>query len=97
MSESTGSTQADPIFRLLEPLLDRLADKVVERLSRSPNGRPTTENDVWLTPEKASAILGVNKKWLYRHAKDLSFAKKLSRKALRFNEAGLRRWMATRR
>src|SRR5688572_27164896 len=90
--------QSEVSLSLLDPLLDRLADKITERLLHSANGiEHPTEKVVWLTPEQASAIIGVNKRWLYRHAKQLPFAKKLSRKALRFNEIGLRRWLATRK
>ncbi len=38
-------------------------------------------------------MLGVSVRWLYDHAHDLSFAKRLSRKCLRFSEAGLRRYL----
>ncbi len=58
---------------------------------------PPSETDKLLSPENAAALLGVKVTWLYRHAKTLPFARKLSRKVLRFSEAGLRRWQATRR
>jgi predicted DNA-binding transcriptional regulator AlpA len=55
------------------------------------------EKDTLLTPEQAAAIIGVDKAWLYRHSKQLPFARRLSRKKIRFNEAGLRRWLASRK
>ena len=58
---------------------------------------PSTEPDKLLFPEDAAALLNVKTRWLYDHWKQLPFARKLSRKALRFSEAGLRRWQATRR
>ncbi len=54
------------------------------------------EADQLLTPEEAGRLLGVTPRWLYRHAKRLPFTKRLSRKALRFSEKGLRRWLAAR-
>ncbi len=46
----------------------------------------------WLTAVEAAALLRVTPRWLYRHQKKLPFARQLSRKCLRFSEAGLRRW-----
>jgi predicted DNA-binding transcriptional regulator AlpA len=53
--------------------------------------------DRLLTTDEAAAILRVTPQWLYRRADRLPFARRLSRKALRFSEAGVRRWMATKR
>jgi len=35
-------------------------------------------------------------RWLYQHHRAFPFAKKLSRRVLRFDEAGLHRWLAHR-
>ena len=79
--------------------LERLKAMIWTRLMRpSPNdqGRPAnkSEPDQLLTPEEAGQLLGVTPRWLYRHAKRLPFTRRLSRKTLRFSEAGLRRWQA---
>jgi predicted DNA-binding transcriptional regulator AlpA len=50
-----------------------------------------------LRVDQAAQILGVSVRWLYRHYKQLPFARRLSRKTLRFSEAGLRQWLALRR
>ena len=50
-----------------------------------------------LSPAEAAAFLGVTVAWLYRHAGHLPFTRRLSRKALRFSEPGLRRWVAARK
>ncbi len=55
------------------------------------------QDDRLLTAEEAAPILGMTPRWLYRHARHLPFARRLSRKALRFSESGLRRYMAARR
>ena len=49
--------------------------------------------DRLLTPKEASSLLGVTVRWLYRHAGKFTFTRKLSRKVLRFHEAGLRRFI----
>ena len=48
----------------------------------------------WLTAVEAASLLRVSPRWLYRHQKKLPFARRLSRKCIRFSEAGLRRWQA---
>jgi len=58
---------------------------------------PAIERDVLLTPENTAALIGVNRRWLYRHADKLPFARRISRKNLRFSEAGLRRWVAAKK
>lgn len=50
-----------------------------------------------LKPGEAASRMGVSVRWLYRHHAELPFARKLSRKTLRFSEPGLRRWLAARR
>jgi predicted DNA-binding transcriptional regulator AlpA len=65
--------------------------------SAEPAGAEEPESERLLAPSEAAALLGVTVTWLYRHAGRLPFARRLSRKALRFSEAGLRRWLATRK
>ncbi len=55
------------------------------------------QDDRLLTAEQASEILGVKPRWLYRHAVNLPFARKLSRKTLRFSENGVRKYQAIKR
>ena len=57
----------------------------------------TPDNDRLLSVDEAAELLKVTPQWLYRHARSLPFSRRLSRKALRFSEAGLRRWAASRR
>jgi hypothetical protein len=57
----------------------------------------TSEPEELLTAEQAAAQLNVSVDWMYRHASELPFTKRLSRKALRFSKAGLLRWRAGRR
>ena len=55
-------------------------------------GAASGDGDRMLTAQEAAPLLGVTPRWLYAHAKTLPFARRLSRKALRFSEVGLRRW-----
>ncbi len=73
----------------------------IRMMHPSPNHRCHSpierEADHLLTPEEAGRMLGVTPRWLYRHAKRLPFTRRISRKVLRFSEAGLRRWLATKK
>jgi hypothetical protein len=90
---------SDQTKNIFDQLLDQIRAVVREEIAAAlSNGeRPPAEKDALLTPEEAAAIIGVDPKWLYRHSKQLPFTRRLSRKKIRFNEPGLRRWLATRK
>jgi hypothetical protein len=51
-----------------------------------------------LSPEQAASVVGgVSAKWMLRHTKGLRFRRDLSRKVVRFEESGLRRWVGAKR
>jgi hypothetical protein len=81
------------------PFFDEVRKIIREEIASAlANGSGhSQERGVYLTPQEAAKIMGVDTNWLYRHRKTLPFAKGLSKKALRFDEAGLRRWMASRK
>jgi predicted DNA-binding transcriptional regulator AlpA len=58
---------------------------------------PAWGEDDLLTVDEAAARLRVSPRWLYRHAKDMPFARKLSPKVLRFSRSGITRWLASKR
>ncbi len=60
------------------------------------NSSERSESDRLLTADEAASILGVTPRWLYRHQR-LPFVRKLSRKALRVSEVGLRHWLAAKK
>jgi predicted DNA-binding transcriptional regulator AlpA len=62
-----------------------------------PRESERPEPDRMLKVEEAAALTGLSRRWFYRHAKTLPFARRLSRKVLRFSRSGLARWLATRR
>ena len=47
--------------------------------------------------DRGAAIAGTSKRWLLAKTRGLRFRRDLSRKQPRFDEAGLREWLATRR
>ena len=85
---------------LLLPLLTSLQNALVLHLlaaKGTAQEKPSeVDADRLMAAEETAQIIGVSQRWLYRQAKNLPFAVSLSRKALRFSERGLHRWLATR-
>lgn len=50
-----------------------------------------------LTPQDVAALLSVGVRWVYRHAHQWPFTRKLGRKCLRFEPVGLRKWIDSRK
>jgi hypothetical protein len=61
--------------------------------SSAGNGGP----DHLLTAKEAAPLLGVAPRWMYRHAPDLPFTRRLTDGTLRFSQRGLERWRESRR
>lgn len=59
--------------------------------------RQEEEETNWLSVEQAAAKIGRSPRWFYRKAKTLPFLKRLSRKVLLVSEAGMMRWVASRK
>jgi hypothetical protein len=88
----------EPVKSPFDFFLDQIRQVVREEIAAAlSNGRPPDEKGNYLTPQEAAKIMGVDINWLYRHRKTLPFAHGASKKILRFDEAGLRRWMQARR
>jgi len=58
---------------------------------------PAPAADKMLTAQEAARILGTTPTFLYKNSKSLPFARKFSRKSLRFSQNGLIKWMESRR
>jgi len=72
--------------------------RLAVRHSEQPVPAVAEASEELLTPaQAATAIGGVSLKWLYRHTRGLRFRRDLSRKVVRFERAGLLRWIAARR
>jgi len=59
------------------------------------NGNGTSVGDFNLTPDDVATRLGQTKRWVYRHGEDLG-GKRLGHRTLRFSEAGIRAYLASR-
>src|SRR5207249_1533051 len=79
-------------------LIDQIRSVIREELAAAHNltVSNTADTDVLLTPEQAAAMMNVERRWLIRHSKKFPFTRRISRKVLRFSEAGLRRWEKSR-
>lgn len=80
--------------------LERLKAKVWARLARPPerNAPPdrTAQEDRLMDVEEVAEILNVDSRYVYDHADDWPFTRKISHRKLRFSEDGLYRWLDTR-
>jgi excisionase family DNA binding protein len=74
-----------------------LTARLLLPVPESAHGQPVPAAERLLTVGEAAQLLGVRSRWLYRHHRQLPFARRLSRKALRFSESGLHRWLAQQR
>ena len=86
----------------IAPVISRLASLqtvLVIRLLNLPANSTRQDSkldgdDELLTTADAAKLLNVSEDWIYRRANRLPFARRLSRKALRFSKAGLLKWRA---
>ena len=73
-----------------------LARFITSHTPATPPDEKAHSTDRLLDPAQAAALMGVTIRWMYHHHRTLPFARKLSRRVLRFDEGGLRRWLAHR-
>ena len=77
----------------IEQVVERL-ERVAQKLQRATADKYVDE---WLTPEEFERVTGLTKRWLYDHAHELDFVRKVDGSRLyRISRKGLYRWMATR-
>lgn len=80
---------------VLQARLASLAEAIlIQTLPRAAEQRTA---DRLLQVDEAAALLGVDARWIRRRARVLPFVRRLSGKAIRISEDGLRRWVAARR
>ena len=72
-----------------------LQARVVARMTAAATGRDEGP-DRLLTVKQAAPILGMSADWLYRNADRLPFTRRTGRRALRFSERSLKRYLADR-
>lgn len=94
------STLPDDALPAVLAALERLRARIWSRLARPPepdgNGASPPEEDRLLDAEAVADRLGVSPRYVYDHADDWPFARKLSPRKLRFSERGLYRWLEER-
>jgi excisionase family DNA binding protein len=80
--------QAELVLEAFGPLLDRLADKIAQRISI----KSAPKEDRLLTVEQVCEFLNVTEEWVYHNAKKLPFVRKVGG-MLRFSANGLQRYI----
>ena len=91
MSESAKT----PFDALLDQIRLIVREEVAAAYMTASNY--TMESDPLLTVNEAATLMGVTSRWIYRHADRLPFVRRLSRKELRIDQNGMRRWLATKK
>jgi hypothetical protein len=81
---------AGDLLRALATVLERTAKETASAST------PTASAPELLDVATAANRLGVTTTWLYRHARDLPFTRKLGHRTLRFDARGLDRWAHSR-
>ncbi len=94
--EQTSSEALPEVYGELEKLKLRLWIRMLHSKPKVEQA-PAPVADKMLTAQEAARILGTTPTFLYKNSKTLPFARKLSRKCLRFSEIGLRRWLEAKR
>jgi excisionase family DNA binding protein len=89
--------QAAGLLVALAAIQASLLAQVVAHAPKDAGAETGPPPDRLLTVEELAKMLGVERRWIYRHADDFPFTKRLSRRAMRFRESGVRRWMAAKR
>jgi excisionase family DNA binding protein len=89
-------------LRALPNLIAELAGlqaRAAARLRQSDTAAEssTVGSDRLLDIREAAARLGMSADWLYRHRDKLPFARRVGRRAVRFSESDLERWIAAQR
>jgi predicted DNA-binding transcriptional regulator AlpA len=82
-----------PVITRLSSLQTALASRLIGMPTDSNHSDPLPEGeDELLTTADAAKLLNVSEDWVYRRASRLPFARRLSKKALRFSKTGLLKW-----
>ena len=76
-------------------VLEQLGEEATaEPAPPSRNGAPPDE---LLTAAATAPRVGMSRRWVYLHADELPFTRRLPGGALRFSSKGIDRWLATRK
>jgi predicted DNA-binding transcriptional regulator AlpA len=82
-----------PVITRLSSLQTALAARLIGMRTNLNQIDPLQDSeDELLTTADAAKLLNVSEDWIYRRANRLPFARRLSKKALRFSKTGLLKW-----
>jgi excisionase family DNA binding protein len=87
---------ADPLDAIPREQIPAVIARLFARLAQPDPGTAPSAADDLLTPDEAAKLLRVDRRFLYKHAKDLG-AVKLSRRKLRFSRKRLLRYLESHR
>lgn len=93
--DSMSTEEAAEILAQLAHAHAVLAARFDARRQAARESMAPAPPDRLLTPVEVAERMGVPIRWLYRNASSLPFTRRLSRKMLRFSEAGLTRYLAS--
>lgn len=74
-----------------------LQARVVARLADRPPPTLPALLDETVDVDSAAQLLGMSSTWVYRHAKQLPFTRRVGPRVLRFSVEGIRRYLTARR
>lgn len=96
--EAVGSDALPGLIGEAEALRAKLWARLQVSTTPQPAQAPARqpEADHLLSADEAAERLGVDRRWIYRHADKLPFTRKLSPGTLRFSAQGLERWKESR-
>lgn len=68
-------------------------EAMVWLVEQRPGPKGTPQEERLLTARAVAELAGVSTRWVYEHADDLPFTKRLSGDTVRFAERGFREWL----
>lgn len=98
IAESTGGARL-ALALVLATRLSELATRILEEggARAVPLPREVAGPGRMITVDEAAEMAGVTRRWIYDHTKGLRFRRDLSKKRVRLEEIGFRRWMEARK
>ena len=83
---------ADEAREMLARIVSIQSVLLAKAFSGNENGHQPKENNL-LNVEQAAKRMGCSKDWLYRNSKTLPFVRRISHRQLRFDPAGIDRYL----
>jgi hypothetical protein len=94
---SLTPAQLAALSQRLAALLASISIAQFQRASAQADAKDGNGSTRMLSADEACAILKRPRRWLFAHAKRMPWIKRLSRKVILIDEAGMYRWIASRR